>query len=40
MTVLATSGPTALWYLTRGTGAVTLVLMTVSVVLGLSLIHI
>ncbi len=36
LTTLATSGPTALWYLTRGTGAVTLVLLTVSVVLGVA----
>ncbi|MDX6675682.1 MAG: methionine sulfoxide reductase heme-binding subunit [Solirubrobacteraceae bacterium] len=33
-TVLATSGPTAMWYLTRGSGAVSLVLLTASVVLG------
>jgi DMSO/TMAO reductase YedYZ heme-binding membrane subunit len=32
--VVATSGPTALWYLTRGSGAVSLVLLTASVVLG------
>jgi len=31
---LATSGPTAMWYLTRATGAVSLILLTVSVVLG------
>ncbi len=36
LTTVATSGPTALWYLTRGTGAVTLVLLTVSVVLGVA----
>jgi sulfoxide reductase heme-binding subunit YedZ len=30
----ATIGPSALWYLTRGTGATTLILMTVSVALG------
>ncbi len=33
-TILATSGPTAMWYLTRGSGAVSLVLLTASVVLG------
>jgi DMSO/TMAO reductase YedYZ heme-binding membrane subunit len=32
---LATLGPTAYWYLARGTGAVALVLLTVSVVLGI-----
>jgi DMSO/TMAO reductase YedYZ heme-binding membrane subunit len=32
--VIATAGPSALWYLTRGTGLVTLVLLTASVVLG------
>ena len=32
--VLATSGPTAMWYLTRATGAVAMILLTVSVVLG------
>ena len=31
----ATAGPTAYWYLSRGTGAVTLVLLTLSVVLGI-----
>jgi methionine sulfoxide reductase heme-binding subunit len=35
MTVLAASGPSPLWYLSRGTGAVTLLLLTVSVVLGI-----
>jgi methionine sulfoxide reductase heme-binding subunit len=35
MTLTATLGPTTYWYLTRGTGAVALVLLTVSVVLGL-----
>ena len=30
------SGPSALWYLTRGTGAVTLVLLTVSIALGIA----
>jgi DMSO/TMAO reductase YedYZ heme-binding membrane subunit len=32
--VIAATGPSALWYLTRGTGLVTLVLLTASVVLG------
>jgi ferric reductase like protein len=32
--VIATAGPTAWWYLTRGTGLVTLLLLTASVVLG------
>jgi hypothetical protein len=32
---LATAGPTAYWYLSRGTGAVALVLLTVSVTLGI-----
>jgi methionine sulfoxide reductase heme-binding subunit len=37
MTVLAAAhGPSALWYATRGTGAVTLVLLTASVVLGIA----
>ncbi len=36
MTVLATTAPTALWYLSRGTGAVALVLLTASVVLGVA----
>ncbi|MGA9857672.1 MAG: ferric reductase-like transmembrane domain-containing protein [Solirubrobacteraceae bacterium] len=36
MAVAAISGPSPLWYLTRGTGAVTLVLLTVSVVLGIA----
>ena len=31
----ATAGPTAYWYLSRGTGTVTLVLLTLSVVLGI-----
>lgn len=35
MTTLASSGPTALWYLARGSGIVTLVLLTVVVVLGI-----
>jgi len=29
-------GPTVLWYLTRGTGVVTLILLTVSVALGVA----
>ena len=33
--MIATAGPSALWYLTRGTGLVTLVLLTASVVLGI-----
>ena len=33
--LLATSGPTALWYLTRASGAVSLVLLTASLVLGI-----
>ena len=32
--MIATAGPSALWYLTRGTGLVTLLLLTASVVLG------
>lgn len=32
----STVGPSALWYLTRGTGAVTLVLLTVSLALGIA----
>ncbi len=32
--MIAAAGPSALWYLTRGTGLVTLVLLTASVVLG------
>jgi hypothetical protein len=32
--VIASAGPSALWYLTRGTGLVTLLLLTASVVLG------
>ncbi|HEY2602360.1 MAG TPA: ferric reductase-like transmembrane domain-containing protein [Thermoleophilaceae bacterium] len=35
MTLAAAHGPSALWYATRGTGAVTLVLLTASVVLGI-----
>jgi methionine sulfoxide reductase heme-binding subunit len=34
MSVLATTTPTAYWYLTRGTGAVALVLLTLGLVLG------
>jgi len=34
--VAAANGPSALWYATRGTGAVTLVLLTASVVLGIA----
>jgi hypothetical protein len=34
-TAFATAGPSAYWYLTRSTGAVSLVLLTVSVVLGI-----
>ena len=33
---VATAGPSALWYLTRATGAVTLVLLTASVVIGVA----
>ena len=33
---LANVGPSALWYLTRSTGAVALVLLTVSVALGIA----
>lgn len=36
MTPLAAAGPSPLWYLTRGTGAVCLVLLTASVVLGIA----
>ncbi|MDP9295048.1 MAG: hypothetical protein M3O90_11600 [Actinomycetota bacterium] len=32
--MIGAAGPSALWYLTRGTGLVTLVLLTASVVLG------
>jgi sulfoxide reductase heme-binding subunit YedZ len=34
--VIASTGPTALWYLTRGTGVVALLLLTASVVLGIA----
>ena len=33
--MIAAAGPSALWYLTRGTGLVTLILLTASVVLGI-----
>lgn len=33
--IAATHGPSALWYATRGAGAVTLILLTISVVLGI-----
>ena len=36
MTPLATVGPSLYWYLTRGSGAVALVLLTVSVVIGIA----
>jgi hypothetical protein len=36
MTLAAASGPSALWYLTRATGAVALLLLTVSLVLGIA----
>jgi hypothetical protein len=36
MTLAATTGPTALWYLTRATGAVALLLLTISLVLGVA----
>ena len=36
MTLLATTAPTALWYLSRGTGAVALMLLTASVVFGVA----
>src|SRR5438128_2555899 len=35
MTVLAALGPSAYWYLSRATGAVALILLTISVVLGI-----
>ena len=35
MTVIGTSGGTALWYLARGSGVVTMILLTVSVLLGI-----
>jgi Ferric reductase like transmembrane component len=36
MAIAATAGPTAYWYLTRGTGTVALVLLTMSVALGVA----
>jgi len=36
MSVLASSGPSAYWYLTRSTGAVALVLLTLAVALGIA----
>lgn len=36
MTALISSAPRALWYLTRGTGAVSLILLTASMVLGIA----
>jgi len=36
MTVAAAAGPSAYWYLTRGTGVVALLLLTASIVLGVS----
>jgi DMSO/TMAO reductase YedYZ heme-binding membrane subunit len=36
MTAIAAAGPSAYWYLTRGTGVVALLLLTASVVLGVS----
>ena len=36
MTVLATVGPSAYWYLTRGTGTIALILLTLSVALGVA----
>ena len=35
MTILATTGPSIYWYLTRGSGVVALVLLTASIVLGI-----
>ena len=35
MTVIGTSGGSALWYLARGSGVVTIVFLTVSVLLGI-----
>jgi len=34
--ILAATGPSPLWYLSRGTGAVTLVLLSASVMLGIT----
>ncbi len=36
MITTASAGPTALWYPTRGSGAVSLVLLTISVALGVA----
>ena len=36
LSLLAAAGPSPLWYLTRGTGLVTLILLTISVVLGVA----
>jgi hypothetical protein len=36
VTAAVTAGPTVLWYLTRGTGVVTLILLTLSVALGVA----
>src|SRR5579884_3290452 len=36
MTALAATGPSAYWYLTRGTGTVSLILLTLSVALGVA----
>ena len=34
--MIATTGPTTLWYLSRGTGVVSLLLLTAAVVLGVA----
>jgi Ferric reductase like transmembrane component len=39
MTLAAAAGPSAYWYLTRGTGIVALVLLTLSVALGVANVH-
>jgi sulfoxide reductase heme-binding subunit YedZ len=36
LVMLATAGPSPLWYLSRGTGAITLVLLSASVILGIA----
>ncbi|MBV9048909.1 MAG: hypothetical protein JOY58_11605, partial [Solirubrobacterales bacterium] len=36
MLATAAAGPSALWYLTRGTGTVSLLLLTISVALGVA----
>ena len=36
MTALATAGPSAFWYLTRGTGTISLILLTLGVALGVA----